>query len=67
MEEMLKGVSRETLHSAWGEPARALSSFSGEVFHIPESFTGIIVYYDEVGFVERIRIYRMNQAVSQAK
>ena len=67
MEELLKGVSRETLHSAWGEPARALSSFSGEVFHIPESFTGIIVYYDEVGFVERIRIYRMNQAVSQAE
>ena len=63
MEEKLKGVSREILRNAWGEPDDQLSYFSGDIFHIPESFTSIIVYYDEAGYVERVRTDQRNEAV----
>jgi len=59
----LTGISRETLLSVWGDPNDHLSSFFGDIFHIPGSFTSIIVYYDEAGFVERVRSDQRNQAV----
>lgn len=59
----LTGISRETLLSAWGDPNGHLSGFWGDIFHIPGSFTSIIVYYDEAGFVERVRSDQRNQAV----
>lgn len=65
MEELLKGVSRETLRKAWGKPNDQLTYYSGDIFHIPESFTSIIVYYDEVGFIKRVQTDQRNQAMSQ--
>ena len=64
MEELLKGVSRDTLRDAWGKPNDQLTYYSGDIFHVPESFTSIIVYYDGAGFIERVQTDQRNQAVS---
>lgn len=64
MTELLTGISRDALRKAWGEPDDQLSYFSGDIFHIPQSFTSIIVYYDEAGYVERVRTDQRNEAVS---
>lgn len=58
--ERLSDIHRDKLITAWGEPDDTLSGFWGDVFFIPDSYTVIITYYDQDGFVEMVKTDQRN-------
>lgn len=59
LDNFLTGFSREKIHDSWGDPDSMLSGFWGDIYNVPDSNKGLILYYDEDGMVERIVvIYR---------
>jgi len=58
--ELLAGIHRDRLIKAWGEPDDELSGFWGEIFFIPDSYTVVITYYDQDGFVEMVKTDQRN-------
>lgn len=55
LEEKLLGLSEENMHSSWGEPDGTLSRFWGDIYHLPDSYKCIILYYDADGIVETVK------------
>ena len=56
-QEELLGKDRNSIMTVWGEPDGFLSGFWGDIWHLSdESSKQIILYYDEDGIVENIRI-----------
>lgn len=57
VQEELRGKSREDMIDAWGEPDGMLSGLWGELWHLSDySNKEIILYYDEDGIIEDIKI-----------
>lgn len=55
LDEKLIGCSQEEIHSAWGEPDGMLSGFWGDIYHVPDGYESIILFYDADGIVETIK------------
>lgn len=60
LDEKLIDRSQEELHSAWGEPDGILSGFWGDIYHVPDGYESIILYYDANGAVETIKVEYRN-------
>ncbi len=56
------GLSQEELHNSWGESDGMLSGFWGDIYHLPDSYECIILYYDADGIVETIEVDDRNSA-----
>lgn len=68
LDEKLIGRSQEELHSAWGKPDGMLSGFWGDIYHVPDGYESIILYYDADGTVETIKAdHRNDTKQRQAK
>lgn len=60
LDEKLIGRSQEEIHSAWGEPDGMLSGFRGDIYHVPDGYESMILYYDADGIVETIKVDHRN-------
>lgn len=56
-QDELLGKNRDSIINAWGEPDGVLSGFWGDIWLLSdESNKQIIIYYDQDGIIENIRI-----------
>lgn len=56
-QDELLGKNRDSIINAWGEPDGMLSGFWGDIWLLSdESDKQIILYYDQDGIIENIRI-----------
>ena len=57
LEEKLIGLSDKDMYNSWGEPDGFLSGFWGDIWYLGDDASEqIILYYDENGIIENIRI-----------
>lgn len=59
--DQLTGHSREQLQKIWGEADGVLSGFWGDIYHVPDSYMSVIVYYDADGVIELIKTDYRNE------
>ena len=60
LDEKLLGLSQEEIHSLWGEPDGMMYGFRGDIYHVPDSYESIMLYYDVDGIVETVKVNYRN-------
>ena len=66
--DSLIGMSKEAVHGYWGEPDAIVHgcggadgrSFTGDIYHVPNSYESLVFGYDENGIVESVHIEYRN-------
>lgn len=62
LENTLVGYSREQIHLLWGEPDDVVFGFSGDIYHVPNSYESIILCYNADSFAEAVKVdYRNDE------
>lgn len=62
LNERLVGLPQEEIHDSWGNPDGHLSGFLGEIWTLDnEDNIQIIIYYDNDGLVEHIKINKLKE------
>ena len=56
LESHLIGTTRDTIRKAWGAPDEVLTEAFADVYKIPDSTQQIILYYDQDGMLQDIKI-----------
>lgn len=56
LETHLIGTSRDTIREAWGTPDEEIAAASADVYKIPDSTKQLILYYDQDGNLQDIKL-----------
>ncbi len=56
LENTLVGYAQEQIHLFWGAPDAVTSDSSGDIYHVPNSYESIILYYNADNFVETVKV-----------